>query len=138
MNAMTLDKAIAVAVEGHEGQVDGNGEPMILHVLRVMLAVGPGNRIAAVLHDVCEDTKFTLDDLRAGGLSDRDAEIVDALTHRKGERYFTYIRRAGRTWAARAVKMKDIEDNQRYEKGLRMLAELADNDNDTETDNAKS
>ena len=35
----TLEKAIAIAAQGHEGQVDKGGAPYILHPLRVMLAV---------------------------------------------------------------------------------------------------
>ena len=33
-----LERAIAIAAEGHAGQVDKAGEPYILHPLRVMLS----------------------------------------------------------------------------------------------------
>lgn len=147
MNAMTLDKAIVVAAEGHEGQVDKHGVPMILHALRVMLAVAAQDRIAAVLHDICEDTKFTLDDLRAGGLSTGDADVVDAMTRREGEQYFDYIRRVSQHRRARVVKCLDIEDNMRlerrieslmprYQKALRRLWDAIQHDK--ENDNAEN
>lgn len=121
MNAMTLDRAIGIAAEGHKGQVDKRGVPMILHALRVMLAATPQTRIAAVLHDVCEDTKFTLGDLRAGGLSAGDAEIVETLTRQNDERYFDYIRRTARHPIARVLKCLDIEDNMRTERRIESL-----------------
>lgn len=56
MTLNTLERAIAIAAEAHAGQADKGGAPYILHPLRVMLAMsGDDERIAAVLHDVCED-----------------------------------------------------------------------------------
>lgn len=60
----TLERAIAIAAEGHAGQTDKAGQPYILHPIRVMLRVsGTNERIAAILHDVVEDTPVTLDQL---------------------------------------------------------------------------
>jgi len=62
----TLEDAIAFAVEAHHGQKDKNGQPYILHPLRVMLRLeSERERIVGVLHDVIEDTPTTLDDLLA-------------------------------------------------------------------------
>ena len=64
----TLERAIAIAAMAHEGQVDKAGMPYVLHPLRMMLSVDtPEARMAAVLHDVVEDTAVTLDQLRAEG-----------------------------------------------------------------------
>lgn len=147
MKAMTLDMAIQIAADGHEGQVDLHGAPIILHALRVMLAVDPPDQIVAVLHDVCEDTNYTLPDLEAGGLSDRDAETIELLTNEDTNLYSAYIRRLGGNRRARMVKMADLEDNlrtgrriillvPRYEKALRLLMEM--HNNDKENDNAES
>jgi hypothetical protein len=63
-----LTTAILVAANAHHGQVDKAKQPYILHPLRVMLAVDSDEeRIAAVLHDVVEDTEVTLEDLRTKG-----------------------------------------------------------------------
>jgi guanosine-3',5'-bis(diphosphate) 3'-pyrophosphohydrolase len=63
----TLEKAIEIAARAHTGQVDKAGQPYILHPIQVMLRVqGEDARIAAVLHDVVEDSEVTIDDLRGG------------------------------------------------------------------------
>jgi len=108
----TLERAIEIAAAAHAGQHDKAGAPYILHPLRVMLAQkGPAQRIAAVLHDVVEDTPWTLEQLRAEGFSDEVVGAVDALTKRDGEDYFAFVDRAGRHPVARAVKIADIRDN---------------------------
>jgi (p)ppGpp synthase/HD superfamily hydrolase len=51
---------------GPRGAGDKAGAPYILHPLRMMLSVDtPDARMAAVLHDVVEDTPVTLEQLRA-------------------------------------------------------------------------
>jgi (p)ppGpp synthase/HD superfamily hydrolase len=108
----TLERAIEIAASAHAGQQDKAGAPYILHPLRVMLHVtDPVQRIAAVLHDVVEDTAWTLEQLRAEGFGDEVISAVDALTKREGEDYFAFVDRAGRDPVARAVKIADITDN---------------------------
>lgn len=63
-----LEKAILIATKAHEGQKDKAGKPYILHPLRVMLRMKTTkDMMAAILHDVVEDTDVTLDDLREHG-----------------------------------------------------------------------
>jgi (p)ppGpp synthase/HD superfamily hydrolase len=108
----TLERAIEIAAASHAGQQDKAGAPYILHPLRVMLSVTePAQRIAAVLHDVVEDTAWTLDQLRSEGFGDDVIRAIDALTKRDGEDYFAFVERAGRDPIARAVKIADIRDN---------------------------
>jgi len=108
----TLERAIEIAAEAHAGQVDKAGAPFILHPLRVMLRVNDEEaRKAAVLHDVVEDSEWTLDGLRAEGFSEVVVLAVDGLTRRDGEAYFDFCRRAGRNEIARIVKLADLEDN---------------------------
>ena len=62
----TIEDAIALANEAHRGQTRPDGTAYILHPLRVMLALQDElDQVAAVLHDVVEDTPVSLDDLRA-------------------------------------------------------------------------
>ena len=52
----TLERAIAIAAEGHAGVKDKAEQPYILHPLRVMQAMTTTEeRIVAILHDVVED-----------------------------------------------------------------------------------
>jgi (p)ppGpp synthase/HD superfamily hydrolase len=120
-----LAKAIRIAAVAHEGQVDKAGQPYILHVLRVMFGcTTPEAQIAAALHDVVEDTAWTLDDLRAEGFGATVVAIVDALTRREGEEYFAFARRAAATPLSREVKRSDLLDNM----DVRRLAQPAEQD----------
>ena len=108
----TLERAIEIARKAHEGQSDKGGAPYITHPLRVMERVGPEEaKMAAVLHDIVEDTTVTLDDLRAEGFPERVVEAVDALTRRPEEPYELFIFRAASNDLARIVKMADLIEN---------------------------
>ncbi len=108
----TLEKAIALAVEAHAGQVDKAGQPYILHPLRVMFRLqDPQQQIAAVLHDIVEDTSVTLETLAQLGFSPAVIAAVDALTKRKGETRIDAARRAAANRIALAVKLADNAEN---------------------------
>ena len=107
-----IEEAIRIAVEAHRGKKDRAGAPYVLHPLRLLFRVRTdAERMAAVLHDVVEDTAWTLDDLRAVGFADEVVDAVDALTRRKGESYEAFVDRAAAHPVARRVKLADIEDN---------------------------
>ena len=108
----TLERAIQIAAAAHAGQVDKAGHPYILHPLRVMLRVsGEHERIAAVLHDVVEDTVVTLEQLAAEGFTVEVIDAVEALTKRSGESRLAAAQRAARNTVARAVKLADNAEN---------------------------
>jgi (p)ppGpp synthase/HD superfamily hydrolase len=112
----TLERAIEIAVKVHAGQSDKGGAPYILHPLRVMLAVrSPEARMAAVLHDVVEDSEgaVTLEQLRAEGFAAVVVEAVEGLTKRPSEKndYEAFIRRLAPNALAREVKLADLRDN---------------------------
>lgn len=108
----TLERAIAIAAEAHAGQFDKAGEPYILHPLRVMLALQAlEDRIAAVLHDVVEDTTVTFDKLQAEGFSPEILSAVDALTKRPGETRLDAAARAAADPIALRVKLADNAEN---------------------------
>lgn len=107
-----IEEAIRIAVDAHRGQRDRGGAPYILHPLRVMLRVHTdAERMAAVLHDVVEDSAWTLDDLRARGFAEEVLAAVDALSRREGEDYGAFVERAAAHPVARRVKLADLEDN---------------------------
>ncbi|SPE51583.1 Metal dependent phosphohydrolase, HD region [Verrucomicrobia bacterium] len=107
-----LEEAIEIAVEAHRGQLDRAGQPYILHPLRVMCRMQtPAEKMVAILHDVVEDTDWTLDALRKRGFPEEIVQAVDCLTKREGEPYQALIDRAKQNPLARRVKLGDLEDN---------------------------
>ena len=107
-----LDKAIQCAVKAHAGQKDKAGAPYILHPLRIMMKMeNQDGMIAAMLHDVVEDSSVTLADLRAEGFSEEVIAAVDHLTRREGEAYEIFINRLRHNPLAVKVKLADLEDN---------------------------
>jgi GTP diphosphokinase / guanosine-3',5'-bis(diphosphate) 3'-diphosphatase len=76
--------AFGLANEAHKGVVRRSGEPFIQHPLEVALLladmrIDADGIVAALLHDVVEDTDFILDDLRER-FGDAVANIVDGVT----------------------------------------------------------
>lgn len=121
----TLERAIAIATAAHQGQRDKAGQPYILHPLRLMLSLAADEeRMVAVLHDVVEDTPWSLDQLRGEGFSAAVIAAVDGLTRREAESYEEFIERLCPNPLARRVKLTDLEDNM----DLRRIAELGEKD----------
>jgi hypothetical protein len=110
--AFLLDDAIRTAREAHEGQVDKGGTQYIDHPLRVMAKVkGAHAQMAAVLHDVVEDTPVTAEDLRTAGCPEIVVSAVIALSKTPGEKMADYLRRVAADPIAVEVKRADIGDN---------------------------
>ena len=64
--------AIKVATKAHEGQVDKGGKPYIKHPqAAAAFLTNTEYKIVAYLHDVCEDTSITFDDLKGMGFTYR-------------------------------------------------------------------
>ena len=123
----TLERAIEIATEAHAGQADKAGERYILHPLRVMAAMdSDSTRIAAVLHDVVEDTDWSLERLATEGFSPDIVRAIDALTRRDGEDYFEFVRRAKADPIASLVKVADVRDNM----DMTRLRVISDRDRD--------
>ena len=107
-----LQRAIEIAVEAHKDQMQKSGLPYILHPLSLMGALSSTDaKIAAMLHNVVEDTAWTLDELRAEGFAPEILAAVDCLTHRNEEEYDAYIERVSGNTLAREVKLADLKDN---------------------------
>ena len=109
-----MERAITISAEAHAGQKDHAGAPYILHPIRLMIQMDSESAMmAAVLHDVVENSVWTLDDLRKEGFSNEVLNAVDSLTHRdkEGEDYWDYIQRTKSDPIAIKVKLADLEDN---------------------------
>lgn len=136
-----LEKAISIAISAHKGFVDKGGDPYILHLLRVMLAVDTlEERIVAVLHDVLEDTSVTSHQLYKTIISKNLLEAIELLTKKTNQSYESYIVAIKRNALAVKVKKADLLDNldksrlkvvtqkdklriEKYEKALKFLNE---------------
>jgi hypothetical protein len=113
---MTLEQAIGIALEAHAGQLDKADKPYILHPLRVMMAVEcpsiDSARLVAILHDVVEDSDWTVEQLdERHRLAPEEQAALRLLTHGDDEDYDAYIDRVAKNPLARAVKVADLRDN---------------------------
>lgn len=110
-----LDAAIALASSKFVGVFDKSGEPYILHCLQVMQNVKKYNdvelQIAAVLHDIVEDTDITFQDLEDLGYSPRVIKIVKHITREDNISYDDEIARICNDQDSIKVKMADLEHN---------------------------
>jgi len=112
MTASLLDTALQIAAQAHAGQKRRNGEPYILHPLRVMARVHTEEqKIVAVLHDVLEDTSWTAEQLKERGFPPHILHALDCVTKRHGERYEDFVTRSASDPLALRVKVADLEDN---------------------------
>ncbi len=133
-----VQMAIEVATKAHEGQKDKLGEDYIKHPLRVHrnLTTNPKFKnldaltredceVAALLHDVIEDTSITAKELLDLGFSARSIRLVELLTKDKSkpkDDYFQVIREEP---LARMIKLADIADNRNRNRVNRLEPEIA-------------
>ena len=107
-----LDKAIQIAVNSHSGQTSDNGEPYILHPMRMMLQFDiEEERIVAILHDIIEKTHVDYRFLKDAGFSEEVLFAVDSLTRKPDENYDNYIQRVSKNKLATKIKVIDLLDN---------------------------
>lgn len=80
-----ITKAFNLANGAHENMRRKSGEPYIIHPIAVAkivtceIGLGTKSIVSALLHDVVEDTDFTVEDIQLQ-FGDRIAKIVDGLT----------------------------------------------------------
>ena len=117
------EKAVEIATEAHRGQTRWGGEPYITHPLAVAetfdLEQEPREKIAAVLHDVLEDSDVTYKEM-IGNFGITIADALQHLTHHSDTSYADYISNiregaiseaAPSADIARSVKMADLRHN---------------------------
>jgi len=81
----TVRRAFDLAVDAHKDMRRHSGEPYIYHPIEVAtivageIGLGTTSIVSALLHDVVEDTNYTLDDIRFH-FGDKVAQIIDGLT----------------------------------------------------------
>ena len=122
----TLQRAIEIATEAHNGQFDKSGKDYIGHPLRVMdMGNTEEEKIVGVLHDVVEDTDWTFERLTAEGFSEEIISALRCVTKAfENENYDDFIERVKKNPLAVAVKINDLSDNM----DIRRLPYLSDKD----------
>ncbi len=84
-----IKRAFTLAKEAHKGVRRRSGEPYILHPIAVAkicvneIGLGVKSVVASLLHDVVEDTEYTLEDISAM-FNPKIASMVDGLTKISG------------------------------------------------------
>ena len=122
----TLQRAIEIATQAHQGQFDKSGKDYIGHPLRVMeMGSTEEEKIAGVLHDVVEDSDWTFEALEAEGFSQEIIAALKCVTKlSENENYDDFIERVKKNPLAVAVKINDLTDNM----DIRRLPYLSDKD----------
>lgn len=112
----TLADAVALAEFAHRNQTDKAGFPYIEHPKRVLASVQamgapPFVQMAAVLHDVIEDTPFTADMLTVLGFTQPVVRLVSLVSKPKMTSYKDFIWTIAGDPYATMIKRADIADN---------------------------
>lgn len=109
--AMTK-KALKLAFEAHKDQVDKSGLPYVFHPFHLAEQMQDEECVmVALLHDVMEDTDYTLEDLRAMGFSENVLEALVLMTHDDDTPYLAYVAQLKGNPIARTVKLADLRHN---------------------------
>lgn len=119
-----LDLANNIANIAHFDQTDKAGEPYMGHINRVKEnvaelcdqykeseAIERWAVLTALLHDVLEDSDYTIKDFNEHGI---DPYVVDAcslMNHIKGMKYYEYIIKLSKNKVSKYVKLADLMDN---------------------------
>ena len=134
-------KALKLCFDAHKNQVDKTGLPYVFHPFHLAEQMTDEiSTVCALLHDVIEDTPYTLLDLKNMGFNDTVIEVLTLLTHNENVPYFDYVKKIKNNEIAKKVKIADlkhnsdvsrlnevdewtIKRNQKYAEALRILTE---------------
>lgn len=104
--------ALKLCFEAHKDQVDKSGLPYVFHPFHLAEQMQDENTtIVALLHDVVEDTDYTLDDLRATGFDDEVIGALSYMTHDPAVSYMDHVAKIREHAIARKVKLADLRHN---------------------------
>jgi len=105
-------KALKLCFEAHLDQTDKSGMPYVFHPFHLAEQMDTEESVVvALLHDVVEDTDYTLSDLAAMGFSERIIEALSLMTHDSSVPYMEYVQRISNNQLATKVKLADLRHN---------------------------
>lgn len=134
-------KALKLCYEAHKDQLDRSGIPYVFHPFHLAEQMqDEDTTVAALLHDVVEDTHYTFADLEQMGFSETVIAALRLLTHDENVPYMDYVAQIKPNPIAKAVKLADLAHNsdpsrldemddrtiarmQKYEKARQLLTE---------------
>ena len=109
-----LFKTLELIMKLFSDKLDKSGIPYIVHLMKVYEGVDDyKEKIVALLHDVLEDTKVSIDDLKEFGYDSDILLILSYLTKKKGEYYPDYIDRiiSSNNIHVLNIKLSDLKHN---------------------------
>jgi (p)ppGpp synthase/HD superfamily hydrolase len=113
-NAKLLSTAIALVAKAFHTKLDKGGQPYILHCLHVMNQMPKDDHelmMIAVMHDLIEDTDFTLEGVIELGFPPRVVDALRLLTHDPATSYDAYISILAFNRDCVLVKRADLRHN---------------------------
>lgn len=134
-------KALKLSFEAHKEQTDKSGMPYVYHPFHLAEQMDTEETvIVALLHDVVEDTDYTLKDIADMGFPQTVIDALALMTHDKTVPYMDYVAKIKENPIATTVKLADLRHNsdisrldivddkaiqriQKYEKAIALLSE---------------
>ena len=105
-------KALLLCFKAHKDQHDKSGMPYVFHPFHLAEQMKDEiTTVVALLHDVVEDTSYTVEDLRAMGFPEEAIVAIQLMTHDKTIPYMDYVARIKENPIARKVKLADLRHN---------------------------
>lgn len=105
-------KAMKLCFAAHKDQLDKSGLPYVFHPFHLAEQMTDEyTAVAALLHDVVEDTACTFADLAQMGFPEEVISALRLLTHDPAVPYMDYVARIKPNPIARAVKIADLTHN---------------------------
>ncbi|MBE5816323.1 MAG: HD domain-containing protein [Clostridiales bacterium] len=105
-------KALKLCFEAHRDQVDKSGMPYVFHPFHLAEQMQTEETtIVALLHDLVEDTDYTIEDLTSMGFDKNITDAIALMTHADNVEYMDYVRKIKNNPIAREVKLADLKHN---------------------------
>jgi len=105
-------KALKLCFEAHKKQVDKSGMPYVFHPFHLAEQMQTEETtVVALLHDLVEDTDYTIEDLVSMGFSKNITDAIALMTHADDVAYMDYVRRIKNNPIAKVVKLADLKHN---------------------------
>lgn len=103
---------MALCFAAHKDQTDKSGLPYVFHPFHLAEQMqDEASVVTALLHDVVEDTPYTLEDLAQLGFPQPVLDALALLTHDPSVPYLDYVARLKDNPIARQVKLADLRHN---------------------------